>query len=230
VIAVIAILAALLLPALAGSKEKARRASCLNNVRQFLIAIHIYSDDGDNRLPSGLSENSNRADEHTPVLARSTYTNLVHCAGSEKVLMCPWLGEPFNKPGGWDYPGYGYIIGYNYLGGHAGTPWPRLGDATAVWTSAQTTAEDPQLPLVTELNAWARSEDKTFAPHGATGAVLRRGSSGNEGSGGIPSAAIGAVGGHVGLLDGSASWKRIAEMQVYRGSRLWDDAGCFTAW
>src|SRR2546422_138005 len=91
VIAVIAILAALLLPALAGSKEKARRASCLSNVRQFLIAIHVYSDESNNRLPSGLSENGNRADEHTPVLARSTYTNLVNSAGSEKVLMCPWL-------------------------------------------------------------------------------------------------------------------------------------------
>ena len=44
VIAIIAILSALLLPALSKAKESAHRAVCFNNLRQCMLAAHMYAD------------------------------------------------------------------------------------------------------------------------------------------------------------------------------------------
>lgn len=53
VIAIIAILAAMLLPALASARERGRRTVCLSNVRQIGIAIQMYAQENDGRIPFG---------------------------------------------------------------------------------------------------------------------------------------------------------------------------------
>jgi prepilin-type N-terminal cleavage/methylation domain-containing protein/prepilin-type processing-associated H-X9-DG protein len=50
VIAIIAILAALMFPALAMAKEKARTTSCISNLKQIGIAHHLYANDHDDYL------------------------------------------------------------------------------------------------------------------------------------------------------------------------------------
>jgi prepilin-type N-terminal cleavage/methylation domain-containing protein/prepilin-type processing-associated H-X9-DG protein len=51
VIAIIAILAALLLPALSQAKESARQTACGSNLRQLALAVRMYADDSEDRLP-----------------------------------------------------------------------------------------------------------------------------------------------------------------------------------
>jgi prepilin-type N-terminal cleavage/methylation domain-containing protein len=56
VIAIIAILASMLLPALARSKEKAKRTYCMSNVKQLALAMMMYVDDHDNSYPTRMPD------------------------------------------------------------------------------------------------------------------------------------------------------------------------------
>jgi len=60
VIAIIAILAAMLLPALAKAKQKAQGIKCLNNMKQFQIAWYLFSSDNRDQIcPTAGTANPN---------------------------------------------------------------------------------------------------------------------------------------------------------------------------
>src|SRR5678809_1014359 len=51
VVAVIGILAGIIVPALAGARQKAIRTTCLSNLKQIGLAINLYADDNEQTLP-----------------------------------------------------------------------------------------------------------------------------------------------------------------------------------
>lgn len=55
VVAIIAILAAILMPVFSKARAKARQASCLSNEKQLSLAVLMYAQDADEFLPGGLA-------------------------------------------------------------------------------------------------------------------------------------------------------------------------------
>jgi len=233
VIAIIAILAAMLLPVLNGAKEKSRRSSCLNSVRQFILATHVYATDFQDFLPRGGTDNRNTNDTHTAILSSATKSNILQYASPLKVLDCPNLARSFEQLDGWRVqPDYGVAIGFHYLGGQLNTPWPIAGTITNTWISPLKTTDNPMLPLVADLNVYAYSYQRILAPHTAHGPVIRDEAyfESNPSAYQQTPADIGAKGGNVGTLSGSVTWKNIFTMGAYRSSQLWGADGSFGLW
>lgn len=233
VIAIIAILAAMLLPALASAKERAKRSSCINNQRQFVLASHLYAGDNNEKILPGGTDNRDQEDTHTPILSTASKSNLLFYATELKSLDCPSLAVWMARREGWrTHDDYGIAIGYHYMGGHPKTPWSPVAGTTNQWVSPQTMADEPTLVLVADLNVYAYSFQRILAPHTAHGPVVR-----DESYFDATDAAyqqtpreIGAQGGNVALLDGSVSWHDIKRMRTYRASHLWEGDGAFGIW
>ena len=115
--AIVGVLAAMLLPALARAKEKARSAQCVDNLRQWALAYRLYADDNDDFLPRRgqgvqvLAEIDRPADwfNALPVyfglssFQQMVTNNMQPAAHTQSVFICPTA----NDPGGTYFLPYG---------------------------------------------------------------------------------------------------------------------------
>ena len=88
VIAVIAILAALLLPVLSSGKRKAKEVQCRNNVRQLTLASSIYAADSGSHAAYYYADDTN-----------ALWMGMGRYYGNQKqILICPLTHNPTTRP------------------------------------------------------------------------------------------------------------------------------------
>jgi prepilin-type N-terminal cleavage/methylation domain-containing protein len=200
VIAIIGILAAMLLPALSGAKEKSRRAVCKNNVRQVTLAALLYASDNREYFPSGKRDDGAY---HATFLSVATYDYFVKQARvTTNSLSCPnkknWIR---NEAAGWR-------VGYYCLWGYPteNDTRPRAGDyGLGAWpwdSPKKSTDNSPYMVMMADvIEKGTANPNVTSAPHGRGGPV-------QSALGTLPEPEeIGSKGGNIGLVDGSVEWR-----------------------
>src|SRR5277367_830513 len=86
VLAIVGIVAALLLPALARTREAGRTTACLSNLHQIGLGLQIYVQDNQNLMPVMYDRSTNSAVTNGPSI---NIVLLSFVSGNSNVFRCP---------------------------------------------------------------------------------------------------------------------------------------------
>ncbi|HWC61521.1 MAG TPA: prepilin-type N-terminal cleavage/methylation domain-containing protein [Verrucomicrobiae bacterium] len=206
VIAVIAILAAILLPALAKAKERAMRASCLNNTRQIGIASMVYVNENNNNLPQQTLSGD------WPHDMTIVDVDLFQNAGLQnpKVFYCPGTLAIINgsETNWWNFTTGRRVLGYMFFNKRAATDnrvgingcffIGKLSDTNRPTEAVLVADETMSLTQTAPYNFVIPSSNVPALYGGAYKPAHREGNN--------------AVGGNLLYLDGHVGWRRFKEM------------------
>lgn len=116
VVAIIAILAAMLLPALSRAREKSRGAVCMNNLRQLTLAFMMYVQDNEEYFPPSyyMTYTSETAWDFQTADYSHWEPGIIGQYATKRIFECPTRGKLVTS---YDRPFTGYAYNSTYIGG-----------------------------------------------------------------------------------------------------------------